>query len=69
LSGEAVRRLPEVLAIDRHLLTIRSLLTVAMVQDDFRCPFDQQELFAVGCFVQRRHELVLGLERMASIRG
>ncbi len=51
------------LAIDRRRLSIRRLLTVAVVEDDFRCAFDQQNLFAVGRLVQRRHELVLRLER------
>ena len=53
----------EVLAVERRLLPSRGLLTVAVVHNDFWRPLDEQHFPAIGRLVQRRHELVLGLER------
>ncbi len=39
------------------------LLSIAVLEDDFRRALDEQELLAVGRLVQRRHELVLRFER------
>ena len=63
LAGELVRRLHEMVAIERRWLSVRGLLPVAVLEDDLRRALDEQDLLAVGRLVQRRHELVLRFER------
>src|SRR5262249_12031274 len=46
-----------------HLLSIRGHLPVAVIEDHFWRPLDQQKLLATGAFVERRHEAVLRLKR------
>ena len=60
LRGEAVAFAGEAVAIERRR-AVRALLPVAMLNDHFGRALDQQHL-PVRRAVQRRHELVLGLE-------
>ena len=63
LGRELVRDPLEVLAVERRRRAGRRLLAVAVAEDDLGRALDEQDLPAVGRAVQRRHELVLGLER------
>ena len=61
LRRETVAFASEAVAIERRR-TVRRLLPVAMLEDHLGRALDEQHL-AVRRTVQRRHELVLGLER------
>jgi hypothetical protein len=63
LAGELVGCTHEVLAIEGLRLAASGLLSIAVIEDDFGRALDEEKLLAVGGLVERRHELVLGLER------
>src|SRR5262249_45542579 len=63
LAGELIGGAHKVCPIDRLRLTAGGLLSVAMLEDDFGRALHEEEFLAVRGFVQRRHELVLRLER------
>ena len=63
LAGELVGGAHEVRAIDRPRLAAGGLLSIAVIEDHFGRALDEEKLLAVGGLVERRHELVLRLER------
>src|SRR5262249_44594186 len=63
LSGELVGGAHEVLAIDRLRLAPRDLLSVAVLKNDLGRALDEEDLLTICGLVERRHELVLRLER------
>src|SRR5262249_32276385 len=63
LSGELVRSFQELLASEWHFLPAEGLLPITVLEDDLGRALDQQDLRAVRGLVERRHELVLRLER------
>ena len=63
LRRQLVRRVREIVAVDRRSLPASDCLPVAMLEDDLGRPLDQQKLLAGGIVVQCRHEAVFRFER------
>ena len=63
LRRQLVRRLLEMVAVDRRRLPAAGRLPIAMLEDHLGRPLDQQKLLAGGVFVQCRHEPVFRFER------
>jgi len=63
LRGESIRHPKPIFMPDRRGLFVAGLLSVAMLQDDFRGALDQEHLLPGSIRVQGGHELVFRFER------
>jgi hypothetical protein len=69
LGGELIRGFHEMSAVERSHLAVHGLLTIAVIENDFRSAFNEQNLFASCRLVERRQDLCSDSNGMTSIRG